>query len=227
MMQVTQRTTDLEGITLEQPFDFAKEQKELYQPKTSPAVVEVPEMVFFAVDGAGNPNEQEGQYADAVQLLYALSYTVKMSDKGKQPLPGFFSYRVPPLEGLWQMAGGQPGVDYANKAGFEWTSMIRQPAFVDEAAFDWACAEVQRKKGLDPSRARLYRYYEGLCVQSLHIGPYDAEPATVARMDAFAAEQGFRLDFGARRHHELYLGDPRRTAPEKLKTIIRHPIAKK
>ena len=212
---------------MEQPFDFVKEQKELYQLKTQPLLIDVPEMVFFAVDGAGDPNAEQGPYAEAVQLLYALSYTVKMSDKGKQPLPGFFAYRVPPLEGLWQMAGGVPGVDYANKAGFEWTSMIRQPEFVDESVFDWACAEVRRKKGLDVSRARLWRYHEGLCVQVLHIGPYDAEPATVSRMDAFVEEQGYRLDFGVRRHHEIYLGDPRKAAPEKLKTIIRHPVAKK
>ena len=211
---------------MEQPFDFVKEQKELYQPKTEPSLVDVPEMAFFAVDGAGDPNAEEGPYAEAVQLLYALSYTVKMSDKGKQPLPGFFTYRVPPLEGLWQMAGGAPGVDYGNKAGFEWTSMIRQPGFVDESVFDWACAEVRRKKGLDVSRARLWRYCEGLCVQILHIGPYDAEPATVQRMDAFAEGQGYRLDFGVRRHHEVYLGDPRKAAPEKLRTIIRHPVAK-
>ena len=211
---------------MEQPFDFVKEQKELYQLKTQPLLIDVPEMVFFAVDGAGDPNAEQGPYAEAVQLLYALSYTVKMSDKGKQPLPGFFAYRVPPLEGLWQMAGGVPGVDYANKAGFEWTSMIRQPEFVDESVFDWACAEVRRKKGLDVSRARLWRYHEGLCVQIMHIGPYDAEPVTVQRMDAFVEEQGYRLDFGARRHHEIYLGDPRKAVPEKLKTIIRHPIAK-
>ena len=212
---------------MEQPFDFVKEQKDFYQLKTQPLLIDVPEMVFFAVDGAGDPNAEQGPYAEAVQLLYALSYTVKMSDKGKQPLPGFFAYRVPPLEGLWQMAGGVPGVDYANKAGFEWTSMIRQPEFVDESVFDWACAEVRRKKGLDVSRARLWRYHEGLCVQVLHIGPYDAEPATVSRMDAFVEEQGYRLDFGVRRHHEIYLGDPRKAAPEKLKTIIRHPVAKK
>ena len=212
---------------MEQPFDFVKEQKDFYQLKTQPLLIDVPEMVFFAVDGAGDPNAEQGPYAEAVQLLYALSYTVKMSDKGKQPLPGFFAYRVPPLEGLWQMAGGVPGVDYANKAGFEWTSMIRQPEFVDESVFDWACAEVRRKKGLDVSRARLWRYHEGLCVQVLHIGPYDAEPATVQRMDAFVEEQGYRLDFGVRRHHEIYLGDPAKSAPEKLKTILRHPVIRK
>lgn len=211
---------------MEQPFDFVKEQKELYQPKAEPSIIEVPEMTFFAVDGRGNPNEQEGPYAEAVQLLYALSYTIKMSGKGKTALQGFFEYRVPPLEGLWQMAEGQPGVDYANKDRFEWTSMIRQPDFVDEAAFDWACGEVRRKKGLDTSRARLLRYREGLCVQILHIGPYDAEPTTVARMDAYLAQIGYRNDFGTRKHHEIYLGDPRKTAPEKLRTIIRHPVAK-
>ncbi len=211
---------------MEQPFDFAKMQKELYQPKTTPAIVDVPEMTFFAVDGIGNPNEEQGQYATALQLLYALSYTVKMSKMGSKQLPGYFEYRVPPLEGFWQMADGQPGVDYNDKSRFEWTSIIRQPDFVDEAVFEWASVEVKRKKGLDVSRARLYRYREGLCVQVMHIGPYDEEPATVERMDAFLEKNGYRNDYGVRRHHEIYLGDPRKSAPEKLKTIIRHPIVK-
>jgi len=211
---------------MEQQFEFIKEYKELYQPKTTPAIIDVPEMVFFAVDGRGNPNDTEGEYAKAVGLLYALSYTVKMSDKGKTPLKGFFPYKVAPLEGLWQMAGGIPGVDYQNKDAFEWTSMIRQPEFVNESVFDWACGEVRRKKGLDTSRARLLRYREGLCVQMMHIGPYDAEPESVARMDAFLAQNGYRNDLGLRRHHEIYLGDPSKSAPEKLKTILRHPVVK-
>ena len=211
---------------MEQQFDFLKEYKELYQPKTVPAIIDVPEMVFFAVDGKGNPNEADGEYAKAVGLLYALSYTVKMSDKGKTPLPGFFAYRVAPLEGFWQMSGGQPGVDYNNKDKFEWTSVIRQPAFVDESVFEWACGEVHKRKGLETSRARLLRFCEGLCVQMMHIGPYDAEPASVAKMDTFLAENGYRNDLGLRRHHEIYLGDPSRTAPERLKTILRHPIIK-
>ncbi len=211
---------------MEQPFDFILKQRELYQPKPTPVIIDVPEMTFFAVDGAGDPNETDGAYMAAVRLLYALSYTVKMSDRGKHPLPGFFAYRVPPLEGFWQMSGGRTGVDYADKAGFEWTSMIRQPVFVDEAAFAWACDEVRRKKKIDTAPARLMRYREGLCVQCLHVGPYDAEPESVARMDAFAVANGYRVDLGQRRHHELYLSDPQRTAPEKLKTILRHPVAK-
>lgn len=211
---------------MEQQFEFIKEYKELYQPKTSPAIIDVPEMTFFAVDGKGNPNEQDGEYAKAVGLLYALSYTVKMSDKGGTKLAGFFPYRVAPLEGFWQMAGGVPGVDYQNKDAFEWTSVIRQPEFVSEAAFAWACDQVRKKKGMDTSRARLWRFREGLCVQMMHIGPYDAEPASVARMDAFLAEHGYKTDLGTRRHHEIYLSDPARSAPEKLKTILRHPVAR-
>lgn len=211
---------------MEQPVDFLKENKELYQPKTTPTIIDVPEMAFFAVDGKGNPNEPDGEYARAVGLLYALSYTVKMSEKGKTPLPGFFSYRVAPLEGFWQMSGGQPGVDYRNKDAFEWTSVIRQPVFVEEAVFAWACEQVRRKKGLETSRARLWRFREGLCVQMMHIGPYDAEPASVAKMDAFLAENGYRNDLGARRHHEIYLGDPSKSAPERLKTVLRHPVVK-
>ena len=211
---------------MEQVFDFLKEYKALYQPKTTPAIIDVPEMVFFAVDGKGNPNEPDGEYSKAVGLLYALSYTVKMSEKGKTRLAGFFPYKVAPLEGLWQMAGGVPGVDYQNKDAFEWTSMIRQPEFVDETVFDWACGEVRRKKGLDTSRARLLRFHEGLCVQMMHIGPYDAEPASVEKMDTFLTENGYRNDLGLLRHHEIYLGDPSKSAPEKLKTILRHPVVK-
>ena len=211
---------------MEQVFDFLKQYKALYQPKTTPAIIDVPEMTFFAVDGRGNPNEPEGEYGKAVGLLYALSYTIKMSDKGKTPLPGFVPFRVAPLEGFWQMAGGVPGVDYGNKDKFEWTSVIRQPDFVDESVFAWACEQVRKKKGMDTARARLLRLREGLCVQMMHIGPYDAEPASVAQMDAFLAEHGYRNDLGVRRHHEIYLGDPSRTAPERLKTVLRHPIIK-
>lgn len=211
---------------MDQQFEFIKEYKELYQPKTLPAIIDVPEMTFLAVDGKGNPNDPDGEYGKAVGLLYALSYTIKMSDRGGVKLPGFFSYKVAPLEGFWQMANGEPGVDYSNKDKFEWTSVIRQPEFVDEEAFLWACEQVQKKKGLDTSRARRLLFREGLCVQMMHIGPYDAEPASVARMDAFLAENGYRNDLGSRRHHEIYLGDPSKSAPEKLKTVLRHPVAK-
>lgn len=215
-----------QGERMEQTLDFLKQYKELYQPKPTPAIIEVPEMTFLAVDGQGNPNDSNGAYQSAVGLLYALSYTIKMSDKGTTALPGYIPYRVAPLEGFWQMAGGQPGVDYGNKAAFEWTSVIRQPEFVNAAVLDWACAEVRRKKGLDTTRVRLMRYREGLCVQMMHIGPYDAEPASVERMDAFLQQNGYRNDLGQRRHHEIYLSDPSRIAPQKLKTVLRHPIIK-
>ena len=216
-----------EEITMEEQLDFIRQEKGLYQPKTTPEIVDVPDMTFLAVDGRGNPNEPDGEYGKAVGLLYALSYTIKMSEKGKTPLPGFVPFRVAPLEGFWQMAGGVPGVDYGNKDAFEWTSVIRQPDFVDESAFAWACEQVRKKKGIDTSRARLLNLKEGLCVQMMHIGPYDSEPASVARMDAFLAERGYRNDLSQRRrHHEIYLGDPSRTAPERLKTVIRHQIAK-
>lgn len=210
------------------PYDFVKEQKTLYQPGTTPALVDVPEMTFLAVDGRGDPNETEGAYAAAITLLYALSYTIKMSPKGGHAISGYYEYRVPPLEGFWQMADGETGVDYARKTDFCWTSLIRQPAFADEAVLAWAAAEVRRKKGLNASSARLLRLREGLCVQCMHIGPYDDEPATVARMDRWTAENGYQNDLCAeRRHHEIYLGDPRKTAPEKRRTILRHPVIKR
>lgn len=205
-------------------YDYKKEEKTLYGTGDQPVIVPVPAMPFFMVEGCGNPNEEGGAYSEAVGLLYALSFTVKMS-KMNTPLPGYFEYVVPPLEGLWWMDDNRPGIDYSRKEGFCWVSLIRQPDFVTEEVFRWACDEVQKKKKLDPSRARFKVWEEGLCAQILHHGPYDAEPDTVARLDAFITESGHTPDFSdVRRHHEIYLGDPRRTAPEKLRTIIRHPI---
>jgi hypothetical protein len=212
---------------MEQIRDFKLEQKELYQPKTEPSMIDVPQMTFIAVDGIGDPNEPGGEYAAAMELLYALSFTIRMSEKSGYAIDGFFAYRVPPLEGFWEMADGRPGVDYGNKSGFAWTSVIRQPEFVDETVFQWAQQEVERKKRIDTSRAKLLLYREGLCVQCMHIGPYDDEPATIERLDGYAAQNGYRIDIGGgRRHHEIYLGDPRKTAPEKIKTVLRHPVAK-
>ena len=205
-------------------YDFKKEQKTLYAPGKKPSIVEVPAMRFVAVRGEGDPNEENGAYQHALNLLYGVSYTLKMSYKTDRCIEGFFEYVVPPLEGFWWQPG-VAGVDYSRKADFNWISAIRVPDFITEDDFAWACAEVARKKGLDCARVELLQIEEGLCAQCLHVGPYDEEPATVAAMAEFAAAEGYAEDFSdTRMHHEIYLGDPRRTAPEKLRTIIRHPV---
>lgn len=205
--------------------DYKKTEKHLYLPK-KPSIVEVPEMVFFAVDGRGDPNTAP-DYREAMELLYGLSFTVKMSKMGGEEPAGYFEYVVPPLEGLWWTE--EPGFDGrapADKSRFLWTSMIRQPDFVTEEVFAWAQKRLAKKKPeLDVSKARFLRWEEGLCAHVLHVGPYDTEPETIHRLDDFLAGQGYAADFsGTRRHHEIYLGDPRRTAPEKLRTVIRHPV---
>lgn len=207
-------------------FDYKKADKELYNPGRSPGVVEVPAMTFIMVDGSGDPNTAES-YQQAIQLLYALSYAIKMSKKSGEAPAGYFEYVVPPLEGLWHIPGLN-GMDYARKADFCWTSMIRQPEFVDDAVFARALQTATGKNpALDFSRARLSPFTEGLCVQCMHFGPYDDEPATIEQMDRYAAQNGYTLDFSdTRRHHEIYLGDPRRTAPDKLRTVLRHPVRK-
>ncbi|MBD5130457.1 MAG: transcriptional regulator [Ruminococcaceae bacterium] len=208
--------------------DYKKAEKHLYLPK-NPAIVQVPEMVFFAVDGQGDPNISPA-YAEAMEILYGLSFTVKMSKMSGEAPEGYFEYVVPPLEGVWWTK--DPAFDGkapADKSKFFWTSMIRQPDFVTEEIFLWARERLAKKKpDLDLSKARLWRWEEGLCAHLLHIGPYDAEPASIEKLEAFVREQNCEADFTAqRRHHEIYLGDPRRTAPEKLKTVIRHPIKRR
>ena len=206
------------------PFDYKKEYKEFYLPPKKPEIVEIPAMNFVAVRGAGNPNETGGDYQKAMQLLYGVSFTIKMSYKGSRDIEGYFSYVVPPLEGLWWQ-DGVCGVDYGRKEDFQWISMIRLPEFVTEEVFQWAVREAEAKKKTDFSKAEFLTFEEGRCVQCMHVGPYDDEPATIEKMDRFAAEQGYALDFsGERRHHEIYLGDPRRTKPERLRTVIRHPV---
>jgi len=206
------------------PYDFKREFKELYQPTCTPSIVDVPAMRFVAVRGTGDPNEEEGPYQQAVGLLYGISYTIKMSYKGSHEIAGYFPFVVPPLEGLWWQEG-VVGVDLARKQDFCWISMIRLPDFVSHDTFGWAVAEASRKKGADFSKAELFEYREGLCVQCLHVGPYDMEPATVAAMDEFAADAGYLPDYSdARLHHEIYLSDPRKGNPDKLRTIIRHPV---
>ena len=205
-------------------FDFKKEYRDPYQPKTKPSIVEVPCMRFIAVEGEGDPNEEGGAYKNAVGLLYGIAYTLKMSYKADHVIPGFYQYVVPPLEGFWWQPGVH-GVDFSNKSSFRWLSVIRVPEFVDDAAFNWAVEAVVAKKGLDCSHVKLVEIEEGLCVQCMHVGPYDDEPATVSLMHGFAESQGYVLDFSnARRHHELYLSDPNKVAPVKMKTVIRHPV---
>ena len=208
------------------PFDYKKEYKEFYLPPKKPQIITVPAMNFAAVQGKGDPNDPAGEYKAALELLYGIAFTIKMSYKGSHKMDGYFEYVVPPLEGLWHQPGAE-GVDFSNKETFIWTSMIRLPEFVTRAEFDWAVQEATAKKKKDFSKVEFFTYDEGLCVQCMHIGPYDTEPETLRQLDAFAAEQGYCPDFSDTRfHHEIYLGDPRRTAPEKLKTVLRHPIRK-
>lgn len=205
-------------------FDYKKEYKEFYLPPKAPGIVTVPAMSFLAVRGQGDPNEENGAYKQALEQLYAVAFTIKMSKQGQHRLEGYFDYVVPPLEGLWWQEGVH-GVDYARKEDFRWISLIRLPEFVTEEAFDWAVREATEKKQRDFSQVEFFPWEEGLCVQCMHIGPYYNEPATVAAMEAFAVEQGYASDFSQGRfHHELYLSDARRTQPEKLKTVIRQPL---
>ena len=204
-------------------FDYKKAYKEFYLPPSVPQIIEVPPMNFLAVRGQGDPNEAGGAYQQALGLLYAVAYTIKMSKMGQHRLEGYFDYVVPPLEGLWWQEGTR-GVDYTRKADFRWISLIRLPEFVTEEVFRWAVREAERKKVLDCTPVKLFSYTEGLCVQCMHMGPYDDEPATVAAMEAYAKAQGYEADFGEGRfHHEIYLSDARRTKPERLKTVIRQP----
>lgn len=205
-------------------FDFKKEYREFYLPSHRPQIVEVPPMNFIAVRGQGDPNEEGGAYQQAIGVLYALAYTLRMSYKGGREIQGFFEYVVPPLEGFWRQEG-TAGVDYGNKAGFCWISAIRLPDFVGEEDFAWAVEEASRKKKLDCASARYLPIHEGLCVQILHTGSFDDEPASVAVMDEYARKLGYETDVSpARLHHEIYLSDARRVAPEKWRTVIRHPI---
>lgn len=207
-------------------FDYKKEYKEFYMPKKKPELVEVPEMKFIAVRGKGNPNEEEGAYKKAIGLLYGIAFTIKMSKMGDHKIEGYFDYVVPPLEGFWWQEG-VIGVDYSRKEDFCWLSLIRLPDFVTEGDFLWAVDEAKRKKKQDYSNVEFLTISEGLCVQCMHIGAYDEEPATIAAMDQFIMEQGYENDFSeTRMHHEIYLSDVRRVAPEKLKTVIRHPVKK-
>ena len=208
-------------------FDFKKEYKEFYLSKSVPEIVTVPKANYIAVRGMGDPNQEGGAYQSAVSILYAVAYTLKMSYKTDYRIEGFFEYVVPPLEGFWWQEGVD-GIDYGDKSTFHWISVIRLPEFVTKKDFDWAVEEAARKKKLDCSLAEFLTIEEGLCVQIMHIGPFDHEPSTVALMDQYIAENGYANDMNENRlHHEIYLSDARKAAPEKWKTIIRHPISKR
>ncbi len=207
-------------------FDFKKEYKEFYLPKDTPQIVSVPTANYIAVKGTGDPNEEGGPYQQAIAILYAVAYTLKMSYKTSYEIKGFYDYVVPPLEGFWWQEGIQ-GVDYRNKHSFHWISVIRLPDFVTPNDFQWAVETATKKKKMDCTKAEFLTIDEGLCIQIMHHGSFDDEPASVAKMDAFLQEQGFENDFShCRLHHEIYMSDARKVPPEKWKTVIRHPIRK-
>lgn len=213
--------------------DYKKKYKDLYQPKTTGMLINVAAIPFLMVDGKGNPNEEDGDYSKAMQLLYGITFTIKMSRKKAIALKGYHDYVVPPLEGLWEMKGIK-GVDYSRKEDFLWTSMLRLPEYVTEDVFAWACEEFHKKHPeADINSVRLEWYEEGLCAQILHKGSYDEEPATLKKLHGFIEENGYCVDIGSpapsgqlRKHHEIYLGDPRKCKPENLKTVLRIPIRK-
>lgn len=205
-------------------FDFKKEYKEFYMPNDKPEIVTVPKANYIAVRGKGNPNEEGGAYQQAISVLYAVAYTLKMSYKTEYRIEGFFDYVVPPLEGFWWQEGID-GIDYSDKSTFCWISVIRLPDFITKKDFDWAVEMATKKKKLDCKVVEFLTIDEGFCVQIMHTGPFDDEPATVEIMNQYIAENGYKNDFSnGRLHHEIYLSDARKVVPEKWKTVIRHPI---
>lgn len=205
-------------------FDFKKEYKEFYMPKNKPTIVTIPTMNYIAVRGKGNPNDEGGAYKESIALLYAIAYTIKMSCKSDYEIEGFFEYVVPPLEGLWWQEQTE-GLDYSRKNDMCFISMIRLPDFVTKKDFDWAVTQATKKKKMDFSPVEFLTYNEGICVQCMHIGSYDDEPVTIQAMHEFANQNGYEVDITEERfHHEIYLSDPRKCAPEKCKTVVRHPI---
>ena len=206
--------------------DYKKEFKDLYLPKNEPVIIKVPEIIFVAIDGKGDPNETDGEYKSALETLYGIQYTIKMSKKGTSVPNGYFDYVVPPLEGLWWTLDKE--IDYKNKSNFNWISMIRLPEYVNKNIFKWACEEVEKKKKINTERAYLYKFNEGLCVHCMHIGTYDEEPKTMKLIDNFIVENNLLKDLNdKRKHHEIYLSDPRKGDPKKMKTVLRIPVTKK
>lgn len=208
-------------------FDFKKEYKEFYLPKSIPSVITVPKMNYIAVRGKGDPNEENGEYKNTIGLLYGIAFTIKMSYKGAHKIDGYFEYVVPPLEGFWWQNGAQ-NIDYSHKENFNFISVIRLPDFVTKADFDWAIEEASKKKKQDFSKVEFFTYDEGVCVQCMHVGSYDDEPKTAALMHEYIKARGYELDITDKRlHHEIYLSDPRKCEASKLKTVVRHPIKKR
>lgn len=208
-------------------FDYKKEYKEFYLPPKKPTIVTVPAMSYLAVRGQGNPNDENGEYKASIGMLYAIAFTIKMSKKSSHQIAGYFDYVVPPLEGFWWQDGIE-GFDYTQKEKVHFISVIRLPDFVTKETFTWAIEEATRKKQQDFSQVEFLTYDEGVCVQCMHIGSYDDEPGTIEAMHTYAAEQGYVLDLSDQRlHHEIYLSDPRKCAPDKIRTVVRHPIRKK
>jgi hypothetical protein len=204
--------------------DYKKEYKDLYSPKNDPTVIDVPEMQFVAVEGSGNPNDENGEYQKAIPVLYGIQYTIKMSKKGNYMPDGYFDYVVPPLEGFWWLDNNEV-FSSVFTSKFRWLSLIRLPEFVDEKVFQWACAEVSKKKNIDTQKAQFLKINEGLCVQCLHIGSFDDEPKTLKLINDYIDKNGLQNDVNnTRRHHEIYLSDPRKTETSKLKTILRIPV---
>ncbi len=209
-------------------FDYKKEYKEFYMPKSKPTIVVVPKMNYIAVRGSGNPNAENSEYKKSIGLLYAIAFTIKMSYKGPYKIEGYFSYVVPPLEGFWWQEGLKNTIDYQKKEDMQFLSLIRLPDFVTKKDFLWAIEEATKKKKEDYSKVEFLEYDEGCCVQCMHIGSYDDEPKTIDLMHQYLKEEGYTLDINEKRfHHEIYLSDPRRCDEKKLKTVIRHPIQKK
>ena len=207
--------------------DFKKTLKHLYVPKTKPSIVNVEKANYIAVRGSGDPNDENSEYKQSISLLFPVAYAIKMSKKGDYKIPGYFDFVVPPLEGFWWQEGIN-GVDYANKQNFKFVSLIRMPDFVTNEVFEWAVKQVTEKKKEDFSKVEFFTYDEGECVQCMHVGPYDKEPETVAKMHEYMISEGYELDINETRfHHEIYISDVRKTLLEKLKTVIRHPIRKK
>lgn len=207
-------------------FDFKKEYKEFYLPGRKPQIVTVPPCNYVAVQGRGDPNQEGGAYQQAMSVLYSVAFTLKMSSKAGHHMEGFFDYVVPPLEGFWWQEG-TVGIDYTRKEDFQWISAIRLPDFITREEFRWAVETATNKKKLDCSMAQFLPVDEGLCVQMMHLGAYDDEPASIALMDDYLAENGYVNDLTETRlHHEIYLSDARRVPPERRKTVLRHPIKK-